>query len=151
MIIITVKRKIIIWDFDIHTDHLISARRPDIIIFRSGIVLFTLKDRRAFCYVCQSNLPVAIHLTENLKKGENETKQEKKKEKTLKKRTEIEKNKKEMKNKTKQQKSKRIILFVVLWHLGYSMQKPFWLKDNHCTFYTIAGGTIYQPLRSGRI
>ena len=37
----------LLWDFDIHTDHLISARRPDLIIINKKI-----KEKLQNCRLC---------------------------------------------------------------------------------------------------
>ena len=34
----------ILWDFDIHTDHLISARKPDFIIINKKMIICKIVD-----------------------------------------------------------------------------------------------------------
>ena len=56
---------IIISDFDIHTDHLISARRPDFIIIK--------KKKKRFCKIVDFDVP-ADHRKKNLKECEKKYK-----------------------------------------------------------------------------
>ena len=39
----------LLWDFDIQTDHLISARRPDLMIINKKKKKENLKNARLFC------------------------------------------------------------------------------------------------------
>ena len=58
-----------LWDFDIHTDHLISARRPDLMIFICKIVEFAVPaDHRIKLKGCEKK-DKYLDLVRELKKN----------------------------------------------------------------------------------